>query len=184
MSQSEIFEHVVGVLDRLGIPYMIVGSIASTVYGKPRLTHDVDVVVDLKTDKIAQLIANFDETWSIDEQMIRRAVEAKFHFNVIHKPSGNKIDFFILQDSSYDQQQFARRTKQEFDENRFAFFARVEDVIIRKMDYYMEGGSTRHLEDIRGILETYEGEIDDDYITRWATERGTSEIWEQLRRET
>ncbi len=181
MRQAEIFARIIEVLDRLEIPYMIVGSIAPTVYGKPRLTHDIDVVVDLKPEKIGQFVSSFHETSPIDGQMIQLAVEEKFHFNVIHEPSGDKIHFFILKDSPYDQQQFAPRTKQKFDEGRFAFFARVEDVITRKIDYSMERDSTRHLEGIRGILETYEGEIYDDYIFRWATDTGISEIWQQLR---
>lgn len=181
MTQSEIFERVVEILERVRIPYMIVGSIASTAYGRPRLTHDMDIVVDLRWNQIDEFVSNFDQSWFVDKEMVKKAVEDKFHFNVIHSPTGNKIDFFLLKDSAYDLEQFARRKMEKFDENRFAFFASVEDVIIRKMDYYLEGGSTKHLEDIKGILSTYGGEIDFSCIAKWTARRGTTEVWEQLR---
>ncbi len=183
MNQIELFGIVIDVLNHLSIPYMIVGSIASTTYGKPRLTDDMDIVVDMRKDQIPNFASSFDKSWFVDGEMIQKAVDERFHFNLLHIPTGIKIDFFLVKEAPYDQEQFARRRREKFTEKRDAFFASVEDVIIRKLDYYFEGKSEKHLDDIRGILAAYEGEIDLSYITRWATERGTFQIWRELKQQ-
>jgi hypothetical protein len=91
------------------------------------------------------------------------------------------VNLCQLKEGQYDQEQFARRKKEKFSKDKYAFFASVEDVILKNLEYYLEGRSEKHLEDIRGIISTFGAEIDSAYITRWAKERGTLEVWRELR---
>jgi len=181
MNQKDVFARVIDILNELKISYMIVGSIASILYGKPRLTLDMDIVIDIKEEDIEDFVSKFDSDWYIDKEMIKDAISRKFYFNIIHIPSANKIDFFLLQDDDYAKGQFKRRKAENFDEVRQAFFSCVEDIIIKKLDYYLEGKSEKHIEDIMGILRTYPNKIDFDYLQKWAKRKGTFNIWKDLK---
>ena len=114
--------------------------------------------------------------------MIKESIKKGMPFNIIHVLSGNKIDFFPAGNDEYFREQLKNRKKKAFDNKRNAYFASVEDVIIRKLDYYLEGGSEKHIEDIKGILENSSEKIDIEYIDRWAAKRGTSGIWKKIKR--
>ncbi len=183
MNQKDVFARVIDILNELKIPYMIVGSIASILYGKPRLTLDMDIIIDIKEEGIENFVSKFGSNWYVDKEMIKDAIKKRFHFNIIHIPSANKIDFFLLQDDGYARGEFDRRESERFDKTRRAFFACVEDVIIKKLDYYLESKSEKHVEDIRGILKTYSNKIDFSYIEKWAKRKGTFNIWKNLLKE-
>ncbi|PKN00021.1 MAG: hypothetical protein CVU78_03325 [Elusimicrobia bacterium HGW-Elusimicrobia-2] len=183
MTQTEIFGFVVETLKKLKINYMIVGSVASTVYGKPRLTYDMDILISIKEDQAGALAGSFDSDWYADAAMVREAAEKKMPFNFIHIPSGNKIDFFPAGVGEYEKAQFLNKTEQEFDEKRTAFFSSAEDVIIKKLDYYMDGESSKHIEDIKGILEVRGGKLNLKYIDYWAEKKGSLPIWKKIKEE-
>ena len=183
MRQKDVFTSVIDILNELKIPYMIVGSIASILYGKPRLTLDMDIVVDMGEKDIEDFVSKFNSDWYVDKEMIKGAIKKRFHFNIIHIPSANKIDFFLLQDDDYARAEFDRRKPEKFDKTRKAFFSCVEDVIIKKLDYYLEGKSEKHIEDIKGILKTYYEKIDFNYIEKWTKRKDTFNIWKDLLKE-
>lgn len=182
MKQKDVFGYVIDVLNRLGILYMISGSIASIAYGKPRLTYDMDIVIDLDKTQAKNLASSFGKEWYVNLEDIYEAIQKKGHFNIIHFKSGSKIDFFLHGDSEFDKTEFERRRKEKFDEKRQASFATPEDIIIKKLDYYQQGASEKHLEDIRGILEISGELLDLAYISRWAKKKGTDETWKKLQK--
>ncbi len=136
----------------------------------------MDIVINLKEEMIDKFMAEFDRDWYVDKGIIIDAIKNKFSFNIIHIPSGSKIDFFILRTEEHNLTEFSGRKREKFDEKRYAVFCSVEDVIIKKLDYYFEGKSEKHIEDIKGILKIYSGEIDFEYINKWVKDRGTLEI--------
>ena len=181
MEQSELMRHVIQALETSGIGYMITGSQASAYYGEPRFTRDIDIVAEFKEDQIAQFVAFFPaEDYYCNEQMIRKAIRHKSQFKIIHPKSGLKIDVIVKKGSAFSQKEFLRRKKGPVLEGLEAYFASPEDVILKKMQYYQEGGSEKHLRDITGILKVTGDDIDLTYITRWAERLGVREIWEAI----
>jgi len=130
MNQDEFFAFVIDVLEELDIPYMITGSVASMAYGEPRMTLDMDIVVDLFNKKAEKFCQKFDENFYKDLDSILEAIRTKDHFNIIHVSSGSKADFYQLKDDPLSQQMFKNRRQESFREDKMAYFSRPEDVII------------------------------------------------------
>lgn len=181
MVPYELLERVVGIFERLGIPYLVTGSVAAMAYGEPRLTNDIDIVAGVTEEQIPALAAAFPaEDYYISAEMIREAVREQDQFNIIHPASGLKIDVIIRRDTPFDQSRFQRVRRIHPAPSYEADFAAPEDVIIKKMEYYREGGSEKHLRDITGMLLTSGNEIDRDYIALWAGRLGLTEIWSAI----
>ena len=178
MVPYELLERVVAIFERLGIPYLVTGSIAAMAYGEPRLTNDIDIVAHVVEAQIPPLLAAFPaDEYYISADMIREAIRQRTQFNIIHPTSGLKVDVIIRRNSLFDQSRFQRVRRVHPAPSYEANFAAPEDVIIKKMEYYSEGGSEKHLRDITGMLVTSGAEIDREYVERWAVTLGLSEIW-------
>ena len=182
MEHSELLRYVVGAIERLGLPYMVTGSVATIFFGEPRFTNDIDIVLTLAPEQIAEFCQAFPSAeFYLSEEAVREAVQQHGQFNIIHPTSGLKVDFIIPQDTSYDRTRFARARRVRPAGDYEASFASIEDVIIKKMEYYREGGSEKHLRDITGVLKISGSEVDGDYIADWARELGLESIWKAIR---
>lgn len=127
---------VVETFKRLGIPYLVTGSVASMAYGEPRLTNDIDVVAEIREEHIAGVLAAFPaDAFYLSDEAIREAVRRQGQFNIIHPASGLKVDVIISKETSFDRSRFARARVLRPTESYEAAFASAEDVIIKKMDY-------------------------------------------------
>jgi len=181
MGPYELLQKIVEVFERLQIPYLVTGSVAAMAYGEPRLTNDIDIVAAIEERHIASLITEFPEKeFYISDEMIREAIRHQGQFNIIHPTSGLKIDVIIRQNTPFDASRFKRVRRIYPAETYEANFAAPEDVIIKKMEYYKEGGSEKHLRDITGILKISGEEVDRNYISEWSQRLGLTEIWEAV----
>jgi len=181
MEPSDLVAAAAAVLDRLGIEYLITGSMASIVYGEPRFTNDVDIAIRATPDQAARLAQAFPEpNFYASSEAARDAATRHTQFNVIHPASGFKIDFMVPKDDDFNRSRFTRGRALPVTAESSAIYASPEDVIIRKLQYYKLGGSDKHLRDIRGIIKTSSERIDLGYITAWASREGVSEIWSQI----
>ena len=181
MGPSELLAHVVTVFERLAIPYLVTGSVAAMAYGEPRLTNDIDIVAGITEQHIPSLREAFPaEEYYLYEDAVRDAIRRPGQFNIIHPASGLKIDVIIRRDTPFDRSRFGRARRIHPAETFDADFAAPEDVIIKKMEYYREGGSEKHLRDITGILVTSGAEVDRSYIVHWAEQLGLVEIWDAI----
>lgn len=181
MVPYELLERAVAAFERQGIPYLVTGSTAAMAYGEPRLTNDIDIVAGIEEEQVSQLVAAFPaEDYYVSAEMIHEAVRHRTQFNIIHPASGLKIDVIIRRDTPFDRSRFGRARRIHPAPSYEANFAAPEDVIIKKMEYYSEGGSEKHLRDITGMLLTSGDEIDREYIERWAVTLGLSEIWRAI----
>ena len=179
MKPSEILDLAIDALDRLGIEYFITGSFASTTYGEARTTNDVDIVIRLTPEQARQLCREFPAVeFYVSEDAAVEAAKRAGPFNVIHSFSGFKIDFMVAPDTEFDRSRFSRRRSFTVESGRPARFSAPEDVILKKLEFYREGGSDKHLRDIRGILKTLGDKVDREYIERWVARLGVAEQWQ------
>lgn len=181
MGPYELLHKIVEAFEALSIPYLVTGAMASITWGEPRFTNDIDIVAELNVKHIAPLEAYFPKTeFYFDERMIQEAIKSRGQFNIIHPASGLKIDVYVSKRTPFDRSRFARRRKVRLTGDCEAYFAAPEDVIIKKMEYYRQGGSEKHLRDITGILTISGGQIDGQYISEWASRLGLLEIWNAI----
>ena len=178
MEQDELLRHAARCFDEHGISYFVTGAVAAIAYGEPRLTNDIDIVADLDEDKIARLKGCYPaDEFYFDEESARRAVRTRSQFNIIHPGSGLKIDIMITQGDEFDQSRFRRARRLKPLEDTEVAFASPEDVILKKLDFYRQGRSDKHLRDIAGILKISADIIDLTYIEAWARKLGLEEMW-------
>src|SRR5438105_1349924 len=137
---------VVDILERLQIPYLVVGSAASSIYGEPRMTQDIDIALDPTPAQIGQLCSAFPPSdFYVSVDAAREALRARTQFKVVHPDSGNKIDFMIVGNDKWGRTQLTRRKRMPLLPGLQAVAGSPEDVILSKLNYYREGGSEKHL---------------------------------------
>jgi len=181
VEQTDLLRHAVQALQQLGVSHAIVGSFASGAWGESRFTQDIDIVVDLNSQQATELCRTFPrEDFYVSESAAQEAVLHQTQFNVIHPTSGNKIDFMIANDSPWAISQLSRSRSIQLFPDLDAQFAAPEDVILGKLIYFREGGSEKHLRDITGILKISSDDVDREYVSRFATQLGVAELWQQI----
>ena len=177
---TDLFSYVVSVLERLNISYMVVGGFAAITYGEPRLTLDVDIVVDMQTRHVDSFIAAFPiPDYYVSREGILDSLTRRFPFNIIKPDTGAKVDLVPLPSEPTTRAAFARRRRVVYDEinDRAADFAIAEDVFMAKLYAYRQTGSEKHLRDARGILVTQWGRLNLDSLRQWASASGMEETW-------
>jgi hypothetical protein len=180
MEHADLLRHVVTTLERLGIRHFITGSTVTIFFGEPRFTNDIDVVVDLSEQQLVALLAAFSaEEFYVSEPAARAALVQHGQFNIIHPESGLKIDVIIPPDTPYDHGRFDRAVRVTPGDYQ-ASFASPEDAIIKKLQYFLEGGSEKHLRDIASILKVMGPQIDRMYIEQWAQRLGLEDAWHEV----
>jgi len=173
---------VIHALEKLHIPYVICGSLASAVHGVMRATMDTDIVADLGEEHAQPLADALGGTFYADVEMIRDAIEHRGSFNLIHLETMFKVDVFIPKQREFDRLQLQRRTAQVIatDPEEVAFVASAEDTILAKLEWYRMGGdvSDRQWRDILGILKVQAESLDLEYLRKWSTILGVSDLLE------
>jgi len=171
---------VCNVLQRLGIPYIIVGSFASTVYGEIRTTLDSDLVADLTQDRVEEFVKILGTDFYADAEMILAAIKQRTCFNLIHLPSLFKVDVYIPGRRDIDREQLKRRKRLDL-ADQSAYFATAEDVILAKLEWFKQGRgvSERQWHDVIGILKQQKNKLDASYLRSWAGELGVIKLLEK-----
>jgi len=180
-SAHDVFAEVIAIIERLNVPYMIGGSVAAMAYGEPRLTLDMDVVVDLNLRQAREFSESFGQEYYVSLESVQEAIRNGGHFNIIQSEAGIKIDFYVLGQDEFSKEGFKRKREESFDEERMAVFASPEDTIIRKLEWFKMGESQKHIDDIKGILKISSPKIDLSYIDKWAIKIGVQDIWQKLK---
>lgn len=167
-------------LHDVGIDYYLVGSLAAMQYGRPRFTNDIDIVAQIKSSQVSAFAKLFDieEYYCPPQEIIADEVIRGGMFNLIHQASGVKIDIVPLKKTEFAASEFSRRRKVEVLPGLEVYIASAEDIILKKLDYHREGGSEKHLIDIRGMLA--ETEVDQAYLQTWVTKLGLAAEWAKV----
>jgi hypothetical protein len=179
---------VVEVFERLYIPYLVGGSMASAVYGVARSTLDADIVADIRQEQVGALVTALGEAFYADDEMIRGAIQNRSSFNLIHLKTMFKVDVFIRKERPFDRIQFKRRIEQVLvaDPEQKAFMSSAEDIILAKLEWYRSGGevSDRQWRDILGVLKVQTGRLDLDYLREWAVELKVIDLLQRALKES
>lgn len=178
---------VIGALDQLGVPYVVGGSIASSIYGKPRATQDVDVIADLQDEHIPPFIAALQNDFYLDEPAIRDAVRRRSTFNVIHLVTMFKVDVFVAKDDAATAQELARRRSYVPPEAPHIeiSLASPEDVVVQKLYWYRLGDhvSERQWTDAMSVLSVRGKDLDQSYMHDLAIVMGVDDLLVRALRE-
>jgi hypothetical protein len=178
MEPLDLLAQAAEILDGLGIEYLITGSVGSMAYGEYRSTNDIDIVIRVTADSVRRLCRAFPEgDFYVNEDAAVDAARRAAQFNVIHPASRLKIDFMVADKSEFNQSRFARRRVLHPIPNRSICFSAPEDIILKKLEFYREGGSDKHLRDIRSMLKILRDNVDRAYIERWAVKLRVEDEW-------
>lgn len=182
----EVTLKVTAVFEKLGVSYFIGGSMASALYGMVRTTQDSDIIAEMRPEHLKPFVSALQNEFYVDDEMIAEAVRRQSSFNIIHRESMFKVDVFIPRLSPFLQSQLARAQRQTFyfETEVSAKFASSEDTILSKLELYRRGGevSEQQWRDVLGVLKTRAGEIDLDYLRKWASELNIGDLLERALR--
>ena len=183
-----LFSLILRPLESAGLDYMVAGSVAAMAYGEPRLTNDIDLVLALPPDSLPLL----EEAFPADafyreptEVLLTELARAqRGHTNIIHHETGFRADIYFRAADPLHQWAWPRRERLEIEDDLAAWFAPPEYVILRKLEYYSEGGSEKHLSDIRAMLDQPDLEFlrSSEAILDWAEKLGLRELWSRFSR--
>ena len=170
-------------LNQLGIPYMVTGGVASVVYGEPRFTRDIDLVIDLKPRDARRFAAAWPPgdfyvpPVEVIEEESRRPTGG--HFNISHHETAMRADVYLTARDALNVWAFEHRVVRQVDDDEI-LLAPIEAVILNKLRYYQMGGSDRHLRDIHKMLRVSGDLVSRPDIERWAAKIGVEQEWERV----
>ena len=184
MSQLELLKRLIAALEAAGVDYMITGSVASSLQGEPRSTHDIDVVVSISPAAVRSLRRAFPPPdFHLDEAAAAAAIESGDMFNLLDVREGDKVDFWILTDEPFDRTRFARRYFEDVGGTRMSV-SRPEDTILMKLRWaHMSGGSEKQFTDALRVYEVQYSQLDRDYLEQWAKRLEVEGLWSRLKDE-
>lgn len=184
MNQEEAaLGRVAEVLDRLSIPYMVTGSIATSYHGRPRSTHDADVVIDPTAAALESLLAELQSRgFYVSEDGARRALRQRQQFNVIEIATAAKLDLIVRKDRAFSRTELGRRQRVDLPFAPAVAIVSPEDAILSKLEWARRSGdSERQIQDAAHVVEL-NADLDRVYIEQWAQQLGVSDLWERIAR--
>ncbi|MEX2528587.1 MAG: nucleotidyl transferase AbiEii/AbiGii toxin family protein [Gemmatimonadota bacterium] len=180
MFATEFLTDLIQRLEGRDLTYALVGSIAAMSYGEPRATLDIDVVIVLDTSHLEVIESLFPAPeFYLSVDAVKEAVESKSQFNVIHPASGMKVDFFVAGDT-VEKSQIERRLRCRLLPRLNAWCSPPEELVVKKLLYYQQGASDKHLRDITSMLRISPSQIDLARLRLMTVEQGVGELWERV----
>lgn len=178
LSELETLLEVARRLNELQISYMLTGSLAKTFYATPRMTRDIDVVIELELANTDRVVHAFSEHFYIDSSMVEEAVRTRGMFNLIHNESHVKVDFIVRKEDPYRHTEFSR--KRSFTLHGVqVWVVAPEDLILSKLYWAKDSRSEMQMGDIRDLLKSVSG-LDLSYIAQWLDHLGVRELYEEV----
>lgn len=175
---------VTGLLERLGISYLITGGMAVFVWGRPRFTADIDIIINFRPNDLNNLAAGLNKLSNfsyVSEEAMQRTVITGGEFNFIDGESGIKVDFWVLKNDNFSKSQLARRKLKRVLSEK-VYFVSPEDLILNKLLWHKESESSKQLEDIESVLKIQK-KLDWKYLRKWAEKQSTLSILNSIRHE-
>lgn len=177
--EIDLIKEVVRRLNGAGIGYMITGSMAMAVYAAPRMTRDVDIVIQVSDEDADSMVELFRGDFYIDETAVREAIRSRGMFNIIHDETIIKFDFIVRKDEEYRREEFNRRLPVEID-GQSIDVAAPEDLVLSKLVWAKQSGSELQLRDVRQLLAGMD-RLDDEYLDKWSEALGVRGLLDEAR---
>lgn len=172
--------NVVRLLEERGIKYVLVGSLASSIYGLDRTTANIDFIADIKPDQIGPLLEALQDQFYVDGKATTEAIDQQWSFNAIHSDSVFKVDIVIPRPDDFSMQQLERRQLRTLtgDVSQQVYVSTVEDMILAKLRRLRSGDgvSEIHWRDVLGMIGASGAELDQDYLHQWAQKLGLADL--------
>lgn len=183
MNPFEVARQVAVFFEQQQIEYFLGGSIASTTYGEPRFTQDVDIIVRLPQNKVALLVEQMQSHFYLSEVALLDAVKRRSSANLIHLETNFKVDLLISRERPFEESRFHRKVRKETPGGEF-WFCTPEDIVLAKLEWYHQSGEVLggQLRDVQTVLMVQD-QLDLEYLHRWATELGLTALLEQTLRD-
>lgn len=181
MDFRELLGKIAEILERLKIPYAVTGGYAVSIWGKPRSTLDIDVIVELfepQIEKLMRALRGISEMSYVDERMVRRAFERKSEFNFVHIEPGIKVDFWVSKRDKFSIGELKRRVP-KIVAGKKVYFLSPEDLILNKLRWHKESGSELQLLDVAAVIK-FQKKLDWRYLKKWAKIHSTFKILDTL----
>jgi len=178
--QLDVLLDVASRLDAGAIPYMISGSMAMNYYSQPRMTRDIDLVLEISSRDAAQIERLFSKDYYLDTIAIQRAIEQRSMFNMIHLTHVVKVDCIVRKETDYRRLEFSRRRPVEITGNRI-FIVSAEDLLISKLEWASGSRSELQLIDVRNLIDSVT-DLDWDYVRRWTASLGLGGLLDEVTR--
>jgi hypothetical protein len=181
-NQEELLKKITALLTKSKIPYMLTGAWSVIFYGRPRASHDIDIVVEMTAKDIPKLLdalKEISDEFSFQSEDIKQAVAQKSIFQLVYLPILMKIDFWLLKDDEFDETRFKRRKNYQV-LNQLMTIASAEDTILKKLLWYSESNLEKHLIDAAFIYQI-QVKLDQKYLTRWANKQKTEKLLKSLK---
>lgn len=186
MPEADLIHIFIDPLEREKIDYMITGSVASIVYGEPRLTNDIDLVLNFKREDVDPFMQNFPLSHFYcppkETILIECGRRTRAHFNLIHHESGLKADCYLMGQDTLHLWGMKNRRRIEIEPERSIWLAPPEYVILRKLEFFKEGGSSKHLEDIHKMLLILGDTIDQKFLAEKIGQMGLGPEWDKIKK--
>lgn len=180
MSEADVLKLVASNLQSAGIPYMLSGSMALNFYATPRMTRDIDIVVEIQPESIEGLVQNFRADFYIDDEMIRSAIQNDLPFNIIHLSSVTKIDLIPRKQTVFQDSSFQRKRLLQFGGGEICVIS-PEDLILAKLIWAKDSLSEVQLRDVKSLLKSGT-DLDLAYIIDWVSRLGLAEPFSLARK--
>lgn len=178
--ELEVLKEVARRLDRTKIAYMVTGSVATNFYTVPRMTRDIDIVVELSERDIGRFIPLFEKDYYLEPETVLEAVKTKGMFNLIHNEHIIKVDFVVRKDTPYRRREFSRRKKFSVDKQDLYLVA-PEDLILSKLVWAKDSKSEVQLRDVQNLFRSVKG-LNRRYLVRWAKQLGVESLYREVMR--
>ncbi len=182
---ERVLAEIGAILDRLGVRYAVGGSVASSLYGEPRATNDIDLGLDLKLSDIRPLLKALTPGWFVEPGAVERATANNDMFQVLHEAELFKVDLYVAElHNPLDRLGLERRRRIDLADGSPVWFASPEDVILRKLDWERLSGGvlTNQRRDVQGILRWQAGKLDLVTLRKEARSLGLAEALESCLR--
>lgn len=166
-------------LDRLEIGFVVGGSLAASAHGAPGSTFNVDLVIRIGVDQVAELAELLGPKWYFDVEYARNAIRRGQSFNILFMGTVYKFDIFPA-NSAFRNAEIGRATiEQVFFEGEMIEcpVATAEDILLAKLRWYADGGevSERQWTDIVTVVKT-NLKLDREYVAGWAEKMGVDKL--------
>ena len=180
MASQEVFlEGLIEKLNQQDIPYMLSGSVSSSLHGQPRATKDVDIVIAPTEEQILNFANMLGERYYVNLDAVRYAFAHNSMFNVIDNESGWKADFIIRKDRPFSRREFERRCTAKI-KKLDVWVTSPEDTILSKLEWSKNSHSEQQFRDALGVAVVQWHRLDIDYMHKWAKELRVESSLKQL----